>query len=132
MMVASRFSLSMADVVNCLVLTILGTDDVVADFDVDQDGSMFNWKKQLVVQDNMQQRAADLQPAVVVNKSQFPEPVHEKAEPRAGMPIISARVPPWPPAALALFVSSVISATRVSVVSAAMPRAAKQMDSSLS
>ena len=26
----------------------------------------------------------NLQPAVVVNKSQFPEPVHEKADPRAG------------------------------------------------
>ena len=26
----------------------------------------------------------DLQPAVVVNKSQFPEPVHEEADPRPG------------------------------------------------
>jgi hypothetical protein len=26
----------------------------------------------------------DLQPTIVVNKAQFPEPVHEKADPRAG------------------------------------------------
>jgi hypothetical protein len=38
----------------------------------------------LVVQDDIKQRAVNLQPAVVVNKAQFPEPVHEKADPRAG------------------------------------------------
>jgi hypothetical protein len=36
------------------------------------------------VQDDMQQRAVDLETTVVVNKSQFPEPVHEEADPRTG------------------------------------------------
>src|ERR1035437_4233190 len=38
----------------------------------------------LVVQNYIEQRAMDLQTAVVVNESQFPEPVHEEAHPRAG------------------------------------------------
>src|ERR1700686_4522002 len=38
----------------------------------------------LVVQDDVQQRAVDLQAAVVVNKPQFPEPVHKEANPRTG------------------------------------------------
>ena len=41
-----------------------------------------HWE-QLVVQDDIEQRAVDLQPAVVVNEAQFSEPVHEKAHPRA-------------------------------------------------
>ena len=36
------------------------------------------------MEDNVQQRAMNLQPAVVMNKSQFPESVHEEADPRAG------------------------------------------------
>jgi hypothetical protein len=35
------------------------------------------------VQNYIEQRAVDLQPAVVVNKTQFPEAVHEKANSRA-------------------------------------------------
>src|ERR1019366_4432349 len=38
----------------------------------------------LVVQDDIKPRAMDLQPAAIVNKAQFPEPVHEEADPRAG------------------------------------------------
>ena len=34
----------------------------------------------------IEQRAVDLQTAVVVDESQFPEPVHEEADPRAGGP----------------------------------------------
>ena len=34
----------------------------------------------LVVQNYVEQRAADLQPAVVVDKSQFSEPVHEETD----------------------------------------------------
>ena len=41
--------------------------------------------RKLVVENNIKQRTIDLQaPAVVVNKAQFPEPVHEEADPRAG------------------------------------------------
>jgi len=36
------------------------------------------------VENNVQQRAVDLQPAIVANKAQFSEPVHEEADPRAG------------------------------------------------
>ena len=36
------------------------------------------------MQDDIQQRGVDLQPAVVVNEPQFSEPVHEGADPRAG------------------------------------------------
>jgi hypothetical protein len=36
------------------------------------------------VENDIQKRAMDLQPAVVVNKAQFSEPVHEEADPRAG------------------------------------------------
>jgi hypothetical protein len=39
------------------------------------------WKEPLVVQDDIEQRAVDLQPTIVVNKSQFPEAVHEEADP---------------------------------------------------
>src|SRR5882762_7342972 len=46
--------------------------------------------EQLVVQNYTKQRAVDLQPAFrtagVVNKTQFPEPVHEKANPRTSRP----------------------------------------------
>src|ERR1022692_3703977 len=39
----------------------------------------------LVVENNIKQRAMDLKaPAIVVNKAQFPEPVHEEADARAG------------------------------------------------
>ena len=38
----------------------------------------------LVVENNVQKRAVDLQPAVVVNEAQLPEAVHEEADPRAG------------------------------------------------
>ena len=38
----------------------------------------------LVVQNDMEQRAVNLQPTVVVDKSQFSEPVHEETNPRAG------------------------------------------------
>src|ERR1039457_4222188 len=41
-------------------------------------------QEQLVVQHYIEQRAMDLQPAIVVNKTQFSEPVHEEADPRAG------------------------------------------------
>jgi hypothetical protein len=40
--------------------------------------------RKLVVENNIKQRAVDLQTAVVVNETQFPEPVHEKADPRPG------------------------------------------------
>ena len=33
------------------------------------------------MENNVEKRAVDLQPAIVVNKSQFPEPVHEEAAP---------------------------------------------------
>jgi len=36
------------------------------------------------VQNYVEQRGVDLQTAVVVNKSQFSESVHEEADPRAG------------------------------------------------
>jgi hypothetical protein len=36
------------------------------------------------MENNIKQRAMDLQAAVVVNKPQLPEPVHEEADPRAG------------------------------------------------
>ena len=36
------------------------------------------------MQDDIKQQAMDLQPAVVVDKAQFPGPVHEEADPRAG------------------------------------------------
>jgi len=36
----------------------------------------------LVVENNVEQRAVDLQTAVVMNEPQFPEPVHEKAHSR--------------------------------------------------
>ena len=42
------------------------------------------YARRLIVQNYIEQRAVDLQPAVVVNESQFPEPVHEEADPRAG------------------------------------------------
>jgi hypothetical protein len=45
---------------------------------------ILRWGEQLVVQDDIQQRGVDLQPAVVVNKAQFSEPVHEEADPLAG------------------------------------------------
>ncbi len=38
----------------------------------------------LVMQDDIKQRALNLHPAVVVNKAQVSESVHEKADPRAG------------------------------------------------
>jgi hypothetical protein len=38
----------------------------------------------LIVENNIQKRAVDLQPAIVVDESQFPESVHEEADPRAG------------------------------------------------
>ena len=37
-----------------------------------------------IVQNYIEQRAMDFQPAIVVNKAQLPEPVHEKADSRAG------------------------------------------------
>jgi len=37
---------------------------------------------ELVVEDDIQQRAVHLQPAVVVNETQLPESVHEEADPR--------------------------------------------------
>ena len=41
-----------------------------------------------IVKNNIKQRAVDLQsalfPSGIVNKAQFPEPVHEKADPRTG------------------------------------------------
>ncbi len=40
-------------------------------------------KELLVVKDDIKQRAVDLQTAVVVNKSQFPEPIHEETDTRA-------------------------------------------------
>src|ERR1039458_4869995 len=44
----------------------------------------------LVVQNHAEQRAVDLQPALrpagVIDKTEFPEPVHEKAHPRASGP----------------------------------------------
>src|SRR6202795_1684476 len=44
----------------------------------------------LVVQNDTKQRAVDLQPAFrtagVIDKTQFPEPVHEKAHPRTSRP----------------------------------------------
>ena len=36
------------------------------------------------MQDDMEQGAVDLQPTVVVNKTQLSEPVHEETDPRAG------------------------------------------------
>src|SRR5579864_148755 len=38
----------------------------------------------LVVQNYVEKRAVDLQAAVVMNETQFPEPVHEEADTRAG------------------------------------------------
>src|SRR5271169_1052609 len=35
-----------------------------------------------IVQNDIEQRAVDLQAAIVVNETQFPESVHEKADPR--------------------------------------------------
>ncbi len=43
----------------------------------------WHWVR-LVVQDDIEQRAVNLQAAVVGNEAQFSEPVHEKAHPRAG------------------------------------------------
>ena len=43
-----------------------------------------NGGEQLIVQNYVEQRGVDLQPTVIVNKSQFSEPVHEEADPRAG------------------------------------------------
>jgi hypothetical protein len=40
--------------------------------------------QKLIVQNNTEKRAVDFQAAVVVNKSQFPESVHEKTHSRAG------------------------------------------------
>src|ERR1700746_3237205 len=46
---------------------------------------LFNIAQQgLIVQNDAKERTVDLQPAVVVNKTQFPEPVHEEADPRTG------------------------------------------------
>ena len=39
--------------------------------------------QQLVVENDVEERAVDLQPAVVVDESQFPEPIHKKAHSRA-------------------------------------------------
>ena len=36
------------------------------------------------MQDDIEQRALDLQTAIVVDKSQFPESIHQEADPRAG------------------------------------------------
>src|SRR5690349_11170854 len=53
-------------------------------------GYLVSWgrcsAKQLIVENYIEQRAVDLQTAVVVDESQFPEPVHEEANPRAGGP----------------------------------------------
>jgi hypothetical protein len=40
--------------------------------------------RKLIVENNTEKRAVDFQPAVVVNKSQFPESVHEKTHSRPG------------------------------------------------
>ena len=40
--------------------------------------------RKLIVENNTEKRAVDFQPAVVVNKSQFPEPVHKKTHSRSG------------------------------------------------
>jgi hypothetical protein len=40
--------------------------------------------QKLIVEDNPEKRAVDFQSAVVVNKSEFPESVHEKTHSRAG------------------------------------------------
>jgi hypothetical protein len=37
--------------------------------------------RKLVVENNVQKRAMDLQPAIVMNEAQFPEFVHEMADP---------------------------------------------------
>jgi len=37
--------------------------------------------EELIVQNHIEQRAVYLQTAVVLNKAQFPEPVHEEANP---------------------------------------------------
>ena len=42
-----------------------------------------DWARKLVVQDDIKQRAMDLQPTVVVNKTQLSEPVHKEADSRA-------------------------------------------------
>src|ERR1022692_3486614 len=41
-------------------------------------------QEQLVGQHYIEQRPMELQSAIVVNKTQFSEPVHEEADPRAG------------------------------------------------
>ena len=40
--------------------------------------------RQSIAQDEIKQRTVDLQPAIGVNEAQFPEPVREEADPRAG------------------------------------------------
>src|ERR1019366_2281888 len=40
--------------------------------------------RKLIAENNTEKRAVDFQPTVVVNKSQFSEPVHEKTHSRAG------------------------------------------------
>jgi hypothetical protein len=42
------------------------------------------WREHLIVQNYIEQRAVDLQPAIVVNEAQFSKPVHEEADSRAG------------------------------------------------
>ena len=46
----------------------------------------------LIVQHDVEQRTVDFEPAVVVNESQLPEPVHEKLTRDRVVPTISARV----------------------------------------
>jgi hypothetical protein len=47
-------------------------------------GRLFNIaQKRLIMQDDVKKWTVDLQPAIVVNKTHFPEPVHKEANPRA-------------------------------------------------
>ena len=46
----------------------------------------------LVVENDVEERAVDLQPAVVVDESQFPEPLHKKLTLERVVPTISASV----------------------------------------
>jgi hypothetical protein len=64
----------------CATTTGFYKTDSTTELHIDEALALYRFGT-LVVQDDMQQRAVDLQPAVVVNKSQFPEPVHEEANP---------------------------------------------------